>query len=389
MVDVVVCFLRADGRILLYRRENERRWRVPSAEAGGEADGVARRLCREWAAETTHVRAGDPVEVDGSRLLPYLFECEPGEMEAGIETAWVHATEIRRRETVEGSWRAYRSVSPTVGSVRDDRTHGSAYVSVRALEVLRDRAGEGADWTALAERATALLEARPSMAALGNRIDRAMWAASEDESPAALERAAWEEIDRALAADGEAAENAAERLEGTVLTLSRSGTVAEALSAGEPERVVVLESRPDREGVGVAERLAESLDVTLTLDAAVAHLMEEVDVLLVLADGGVVNKVGTRTAAVVAAREGVPAYAVAAADKISPSTEPTLESVERGAITESEAVTVECPLFDRTPPELVSGVITEDGVLDAAGIRERAREHERRARWKEPNPSEG
>ncbi|MCL7416969.1 MAG: initiation factor 2B-like protein [Halalkalicoccus sp.] len=400
--DVVVGFLRAGGEVLLCRQvadtnASDGRWGVPSGTVEGEssADDVAYGIQREWATgDAALVRVGDPVTVGESRLHPYLFDCESNETSEGIDSEWVHATEIRRRETRDGLWRAYRAVSPTVGSVREDRTHGSAYVSVRALEVLRDRAGEGADWSALVERATALLEARPSMAALENRVNRAMTGASGTENAAVLERAAREGIDRALAADGRAAGNAAEHVSGTVLTLSRSGTVEEALSVGDLDRVIVLESRPNREGVDVAERLVDALDVTVTLDAAVAHVMEGVDSVLVgadtvLADGSVINKVGTRTAAVAAAHEGVPVYAVAAVDKISPSSEPVLESVDRGALTDDERVAVECPLFDRTPPDLVTGVITEEGVLATTGIAQRATEHARRSRWKEPNGSTG
>jgi translation initiation factor 2B subunit (eIF-2B alpha/beta/delta family) len=142
----------------------------------------------------------------------------------------------------------------------------------------------------------------------------------------------------------------------------------------------------------VAEKLAESLDMTVTLDAGVSHVMAAVDCVLVgadtiLADGSVINKVGTKTAAVAAAREEVPVYVVAAADKISVSDEPILESIEREVITNDERVSVDCPLFDRTPPDLVTGVITEDGILDTAAIEKQANEHKRRARWKEPNGS--
>lgn len=388
MSEVVISFLRRDGRVLLIRRESAEEWDVPGREAEGGFEGVARELAREWTPEEASlVRAGDPVEAGGSRLRPFLFDCEAGE-----GTGWVHPTALRHGGS-DGRWRAYRAVAPSVESVREDRTHGSAYVSVRALEVLRDRAAEGADWPTLVGCATELLEARPSMAALANRVNRAMFETDGSRS-AALEDAAKTGIDRAAGADRRAAGHAAGLIEGTVLTLSRSGTVREALLAGEPDRVVVLESRPDREGVGVAEGLAAELDVTVTLDAAVSHVMPGVDRVLVgadtvLADGSVVNKVGTRTAAVAAAHEGVPVHAVAAVDKVSPSSEPTLESIDPGAITDDDRVGVDCPLFDRTPAGLVTGIVTEEGVLDSAGIERAAAEHDRRSRWKGSNGSTG
>jgi translation initiation factor 2B subunit (eIF-2B alpha/beta/delta family) len=411
--DVVSCFLRHRGRVLFGRRSDavgtySGRWGAVSGYAEGDPDAAAREEIDEEVGlleAVELVRSGDSVEaVDGERtwiVHPYLFDCAseaatPNREFEAVE--WVHPTEIRHRETVPALWETYEAVAPTAETVAEDREHGSAYVSLRALEVLRDAAGgaaeEGSDWVGLAALARELLDARPSMAALVNRVNRAMYTADERTS-GALEAAVRVGIDRAADADDRAAERAADTIgrSDVVLTLSRSGTVEAALCEGDPDRVVVLESRPDREGVGVAERLAEAgIDVTLTLDAAAAHVAREVDRVLVgadtvLADGSVVNKVGTRTAAVAAAREGVSMYAVAAVDKISPDTEPTLESVSKGAIYGGDApVAVDCPLFDRTPADLVTGVITETGTLDREGIAERAADHGRLARWDEGTP---
>lgn len=418
--NVVTCFVRRRGRVLLGRRSDAvgtyaGRWGAVSGYAEGDPDATARREIGEevgLSEAVSFVRAGEPLEVvDGDRtwiVHPYLFDCGPGEATPNREferVEWVHPTEIRRRRAVPRLWEAYESVAPTVESVRGDALHGSAYVSIRALEVLRDRAGTLADdggdreaaWSELASLARELLDARPSMAALENRVNRAMFEA-DDRTPTGVERSARGGLERAVDADDRAAGRAAAEAGGRVLTLSRSGTVEEALLAAGPERVVVLESRPDREGVGVAERLAGAgIDAALTLDAAAAHVVESVDCVLVgadtvLADGSVVNKVGTRTAAVAAARAGVPTYAVAAADKIAPETAggPTLERVRTEEIYDGDdPVAVDCPLFDRTPADLVSGVITEVGVLDREEVAERAAEHDRWARWSDRDSPTG
>lgn len=415
--DVVTCFLRRRGRVLLGRRSEavgtySGHWGAISGYAEGEPDAAARREIDEEVGlldASTPVRTGDPLEVvDGERtwiVHPYLFDCGPGETTPNREfetVEWVHPTEIRRRETVPALREAYEAVAPTVESVHADEVHGSAYVSIRALEVLRDRAGTLADdgageggWEELAALARELLEARPSMAALENRVNRAMFEA-DGRTASRVETAAREGIDRAVDADDRAATRAAGTITGEVLTLSRSGTVETALLEAGPDQVVVLESRPDREGVGVAERLASTgIETTLTLDAAAAHVVESVDCVLVgadtvLADGSVVNKVGTRTAALAAAREGVPVYVVAAADKVSPATKPELEHVSGAAIYGGDAdISVDCPLFDRTPAELVTAVITESGTLDAEGVAERAAKHERWAAWSEESNSSG
>jgi len=130
------------------------------------------------------------------------------------------------------------------------------------------------------------------MAVLRNRVNRTMAGADGGESAetgaAAVLESALSNVDRALTVDEDAARNASERLEGSVATLSRSGTVLEALRTAEPSRVFVAESRPAREGIAVAERLAETTASTVTVhtDAAAAHVLasEDVDRVAVGAD---------------------------------------------------------------------------------------------------------
>ncbi|USZ67063.1 NUDIX domain-containing protein [Halorussus salilacus] len=412
---VVTCFLRNRGEVLLLKRSEavgsySGLWGGVAGHAEGAPDEAAREevaeetgllsaceLARKGVAfEFTDSEAGtasksreSPGDEDlGVRWVvsPYLFDCEDRNVETNRETTefeWVHPTEMLRRETVPNLWAAYSRVAPTIEAVAEDSDHGSAYVSVRALEVLRDRAGsfavrETGDWSALAAIAERLLDARPSMAAVGNRVNRAMADSSDEQTPAAVERAAREGIERAFRADEEAAENAADEIrDATVLTLSRSGTVLNALDSA--SRVFVAESRPAREGVGVAEELASlenGPDATLHTDAAVAHVLatEDVDAVVVgadavLPDGRVVNKTGTRGAALAAPREGVAVYAVAATDKVRTDDAVHLEEGDSGEVYEGEAdVSVLSPTFDVTPSECVSGVITERGVLDAEGI---------------------
>jgi translation initiation factor 2B subunit (eIF-2B alpha/beta/delta family) len=281
--------------------------------------------------------------------------------------------------------------------VTADTDHGSAWLSVRALEVLRDRAGmlattdaDGDGWDDLAALAEDLRTARPSMTVIENRINRAMADASDDRTPAAVERTATETIERAFGADAAAAREAADLLDETVLTLSRSGTVRDALGRAEVEEIVVAESRPAREGVGVAEELAEDCSVTLAVDAAAAHVLAErsVDCVLVgadtvLPDGSVLNKVGTRGVAIAAAHEDIPVYAVAASDKISTDADARFERGTPEAIYDGDAdLYVLNPTFDRTPAEFVA-IITEDGPLSAAAVGEHAERMAALASWPE------
>lgn len=421
---VVTCFLRYRDDVLIVRRSDAvgsypGRWGAVSghvARSGRDPDNPDREplaAARAEIAEETGllddcelVRAGGPFEVAAPdhgdwRIHPFLFDCGSDAValdEEATTAEWVPPTEIPRRETVPELWRSYDAVRPTVATVRADEEHGSAYLSLRALDVLRDRAGElalGAEadadgWTVLATLARELLAARPGMAALRTRVDRAMGGA-EARTPAAVEASAQATIGDALAADEAAAAVAAERLRGTVLTLSRSGTVLAALRRAAPDAVVVAVSRPGGEGVGVAETLAEGgLDVTLVPDAAVAHRLATgaVDVVFVgadtvLPDGSVVNKVGTRGAALAAAREGVPLYAVAASDKVAQGATADLGSVDPASLYDGAAdLAAASPLLDVTPADLLDAVVTEDGALSADAVATVAAEHRALSDWR-------
>ncbi|MFW5938567.1 MAG: initiation factor 2B, partial [Halanaeroarchaeum sp.] len=349
------------------------------------------------------VRRGERFPVEDPALdtrwlvTPYLFDVAHREVDTNEETTeleWAPPTEILRRETVPDLWTSYWRVAPTVATVGADDDHGSAYVSVRALEVLRDAAALGVerdegDWPHLVKTARGLLDAKPAMAAVRNRVNRVMSVAGADRTPAAVESAATEAIDAALAADRETAASAREFVDDQrVVTLSRSGTVLEALSRGDPEAVAVAESRPGGEGIGVAEDLAAAgLEVTLTTDANLPAVVDDADVCLVgadtvLPDGSVVNKVGSRALALAAQDSDVRWYAVSASDKISPDGRVRLDPGDPATLYDRDApLTVENPTFERVPARLVDGVVTEAGVLDADQIQALSSVNAARATW--------
>ncbi|EMA38436.1 initiation factor 2B-related protein [Halococcus hamelinensis] len=400
-----VCFLRNRGEVLLIRTRGVNgepgRWDGVSDTVTDDPEREARNAVRSVVGPGNGyslVRTGEPFSAEdgreGSRVLfPFLFECDSRAVDfgaEGVESEWVSPTQVRKRETAPGLQRAYERVAPTVETVAADTDHGSAWLSVSALAVLRDRAGgltadddqnDEPAWDDLVALAEALRAARPSMAVVRNRVNRAMAAASADGTAEALERAAIDGIERASEADAAAAREAAALLSGTVVTLSRSGTVLDALRAATDVPVIVGESRPAREGVGVAQALAADRSVTLAVDAALPHLLatRSIDRVLVgadavLPDGSVVNKVGTRGLALAAAHEGIPVYAVTSSDKIGLDADPDFEEGAREAVYDGEeAIDVANPTFDRTPADAVT-VVTEDGPLAPDDIANRADE---------------
>lgn len=418
MAFVSTCFLRNRGKILLVRRTDGAdadagRWDgIPGAADGGtDIDAADARRQLRSATGVTHadlelVRSGRSFRADSDEpttILPFLFEADTRAVTLGDEFAtaeWVDPTAIRRRHTAPWLWDAWRRVGPTVETVRTDRTHGAAWIAARALEVLRDTAVEAAAWDSVATAAHALRTARPEMAAVANAVDAAIAAAGQPPvEPTAVVDAAIDALDTTLAAGTNAASAAADVLADAdaIATLSRSGTVRLAIETLAPARIVVAESRPEREGVGVAEWAAAETDaaVTLTTEAGVptALATHDADAVLVGADsirpdGHVVNKTGTRVLALAAQELDVPVSVVASSHKIRPAgRQPTAndtseQTAPAEAVYEGDAdLSVHAPTFEAVPIELVDAVVTETGVLDGDGIRAVAERHADNARW--------
>ena len=163
------------------------------------------------------------------------------------------------------------------------------------------------------------------------------------------------------------------------------GVVQAAHHAERPIHVWVDETRPYLQGARLTtwELAQAGVPHALIPDVAAGHLMAtgEVDVILVGADrvaanGDTANKVGTYTLAVLAARHGIPFYVCAPTSSVDLGTatgsdivieerkpEEVLEF--RGVRIAPPGTQVRNPAFDVTPAELISGIITEEGVIRA------------------------
>jgi methylthioribose-1-phosphate isomerase len=180
------------------------------------------------------------------------------------------------------------------------------------------------------------------------------------------------------------------------------GIVQAAHHAERPLQVWVDETRPWLQGARLtAWELAQAgVPHSIIVDGAAGHLMArgEVDVVLVGADrvavnGDTANKIGTYTLAVLAARHGIPFYVCAPLSSVDaampdggaiPIEERPAKEVTsiRGLRIAPVGSTARNPAFDITPAELISGVVTDEGVLRAPfepAIREAL--ERRSARW--------
>jgi translation initiation factor 2B subunit (eIF-2B alpha/beta/delta family) len=211
-----------------------------------------------------------------------------------------------------------------------------------------------------------------------------------EHTPASVLDRALSACEAAVGADRAAAERAASVLGDRVFTLSRSGTVRAALGAANPESVFVAESRPAREGLDTAERLAAAgLETTVLVDAAIEEVIAErgIDTVLVgadtvLEDGSVVNKIGSRTAARAAKAAGIDSYVVCSRDKIAPGTAFDPEFGPPEAVYDGDTdLAVHNPTFERVPPTALSAIITEEGVYAPSAIEPIAKEHGSLREW--------
>ncbi|OGA32728.1 MAG: S-methyl-5-thioribose-1-phosphate isomerase [Betaproteobacteria bacterium RIFCSPLOWO2_12_FULL_64_23] len=170
------------------------------------------------------------------------------------------------------------------------------------------------------------------------------------------------------------------------------GVIRSARDAGKHISVIANETRPYLQGARLTawEMVQESIPVTLVTDNMAGHLMQQgrVDVIVVGADrvaanGDTANKIGTYTLAVLAERHRIPFYVAAPLSTIDMAIadgsaipieerDPAEVTGFRGVRWAAEGVNVANPAFDVTPAALITGLITESGVVgqpDAGKIR--------------------
>lgn len=161
------------------------------------------------------------------------------------------------------------------------------------------------------------------------------------------------------------------------------GVIRGAIESGKKIKVIADETRPFLQGARLTawELQKDGIDVTVITDNMAGHLMKggSIDAVVVGADriaanGDVANKIGTYMVAVLAARHSIPFYVAAPLSTIDlniktgaeiPIEERTPLEVTHlaGKRVTPEGVSVKNPAFDVTPSELVTAIITEEGVV--------------------------
>jgi len=149
----------------------------------------------------------------------------------------------------------------------------------------------------------------------------------------------------------------------------------------------VTETRPEGSGHKMAKVLSDAgIKVTMILDNAVAYSMSKVDMVLVGAEGlvengGIINRIGTYQLAIVAHAHKRPLYVAAESYKFArmfPLYQTDLpelkkeqrpwQELESSEIKIPDSVEVDNPSQDYTPPNLISLLFTDLGVLTPSAV---------------------
>jgi len=304
---------------------------------------------------------------------------------------------------------AYTSATETAEGIRSMVVRGAPAIGCAAaygvaLEALRQRNASPADFAVGMDKAFDVLAAsRPTAVNLFWALKRmrTVWDAVKEQPVGAIAERLLAEahevtaedirINRAMGAFG------AELLPdgARVLTHCNAGALAtaghgtalgvfrSAVEAGKKISVIADETRPFLQGARLTawEMVQEKIPITLITDNMAGFMMSkgEVDVVVVgtdrvAANGDVANKIGTYMVAVLARRHNIPFYVACPLSTIDlsipdgsaiPIEERAAEEVTgfRDCQWAAQGVSVRNPAFDVTPAELVTGLITEKGVV--------------------------
>jgi len=159
------------------------------------------------------------------------------------------------------------------------------------------------------------------------------------------------------------------------------GVIRATKDSGKKIRVIATETRPVMQGSRLTafELKHDGIDVSLIPDTAVGYSMANglVSKVIVGADrilrtGHVYNKIGTYQVSVMAKQHSIPFYVAAPLSTFDMKSTPKDVVIEQrrasevtglaGKKTAPDDINVINPAFDMTPPELITGIITEVGV---------------------------
>jgi ribose 1,5-bisphosphate isomerase len=280
-------------------------------------------------------------------------------------------------------------VRQTAARIADMRIRGAGRIARAAalsLGVFADgyTGGDLASFKAdMESSARELVATRPTAVSLSN----AVWLVARSSRGAKDVAEARELVSRSAKDFAAESETAVERVARTAAARLRPGarvlthcnssaavaSIIKAHGQGGVE-AYCTETRPWRQGrITASELAAAGVPVTIVVDSAAGLLMPKLDAVLVGADavewdGSLLNKIGTLQIACSAARAKVPLICCAESYKFVPPSQRGIrreielrEAMEVLDGAEIPGAGVWNPVFDRTPPELITAYATEHG----------------------------
>ena len=161
------------------------------------------------------------------------------------------------------------------------------------------------------------------------------------------------------------------------------GVIRATNESGKNIKVIATETRPVQQGSRLTafELKHDGIDVILIPDTAVGYTMANnlVNGVVVGADrilqtGHVFNKIGTYQVATMAKQHNIPFYVAAPLSTFDLESRPEAIIIEQRKPSEvtrigdkktaPDGIDVINPAFDMTPPDLISGIITEKGIVE-------------------------
>lgn len=277
--------------------------------------------------------------------------------------------------------------------IEEDNIHGADWLSNAAVGVLITASlrEDATDVDVLHERlwdiGIRLAASRPSMAPLANKIGH-LFSELDKVSELRDYRAKVSEVGTEIINSSRTNKQEIAKhlkiIEGdakSVFTYSYSGTVADVIRINRYKNVVLTESRPMFEGRRLAGELGkEGINVLMVVDGAAGMYVTAADICLIGADsvqfnGSTVNKIGSKLLAYAAKDQGIPYYVLCDTSKfnvlnyLGQSIE--LEAKMPDEVSEPmKNVTIKNPYFEVVPPELITGVVTEMGLMEPIDIRQ-------------------
>jgi len=311
------------------------------------------------------------------RVVPFRFE---------NNTFWLLD---QRKLPFEEVWVPCKSALEAATGIREMVVRGAPAIGVTAAfgMVLAHLSGED-----LAEADALLRQSRPTAVNLFYALDRMKPHWGDLEASLQEAQAIWsevEETERAISQHG------ARVLRGQVLTHCNTGPLAtggygtalgaivEAYRQGRVTHVWVDETRPYLQGARLTayELQKAGVPATLISDNMAAYMMGQgqVDAVILGTDrmamnGDFANKIGTYGLAILAQYHGIPFYPALPLSSVDPRLQRGDQipiekrsaqevTVIRGQLIAPEGFPAAHPGFDVTPHHLITGIVTEKGVL--------------------------